>query len=150
MFSEKQLEAYLHENIPITYAMGVKVKRLSLNEVILSASFANNINHKKTAFGGSLHAVATLACWSLLFVNLLDEPGAFDIVIANSTVDYLAPVISDLESHCAMPDDAHWTLFKKTLKVKGKARIVLSASIFQDGKLAVAYKGTFAAISKVQ
>ena len=54
------LEKYLHKHIPISSAMGVKVDVASSERVVLSAPFLNNINHKQTVFGGSLHAVATL------------------------------------------------------------------------------------------
>jgi len=49
------LEDYLWEHIPISKAMGVRVDSASLEKVILEAPFTNNINHKKTVFGGSLH-----------------------------------------------------------------------------------------------
>jgi thioesterase domain-containing protein len=145
--SEKDLEDYLLENIPISAAMGVKVGIASLTKIILEAPFANNINHKKTVFGGSLHAVATLACWSLLHVNLAVLLGdSIQIVIANSEIQYLSPVSQDFKVECSQPDSDTWVYFLKTLSKKGKARVTLQAKIFQMSKLCVDYSGTFVAI----
>lgn len=144
MKSKDQLENYLWEQIPISRAMGVKVNMASPEKVILEASFAPNINHKKTVFGGSLHALATLSCWTLLHLELQGEP--VDIVIANSEIKYLAPVSQDFKAVCFHPDKKEWDFFLKMLLKKGKARVVLKAKIFQDDKLCVDYSGTFAAI----
>src|ERR1700738_1573053 len=116
---EKQIEAYLHEHIPISQAMGIQVEHASLQKVILFAPFANNINHKKTVFGGSLHAVATLACWGWLHVRLQELfHEDIQIVIANSTVAYLAPVFSDFHAECTMADLSNWERFIKAFHKK--------------------------------
>lgn len=145
---DKHLEKYLLEHIPISAAMGVKVAAASSTKLVLEAPFANNINHKKTVFGGSLHAVATLACWSLLHVNLTKLGQEIQIVIAKSEVDYLAPVSKDFKAECCLPEGETWEYFLKVLSKKGKARIILQAHIFQDGKLCVDYVGTFVAINR--
>lgn len=140
---ESFIEKYLYQNIPISQAMGIKVEHASKDRIVLSAPFLNNINHKKTVFGGSLHAVATLACWCLLYVNL-DE--TVQIVITKSEVSYLLPVDDQFFVECLMPEEIVWQRFVKTLHAKGKARIHLSAQILHHGKLSVDYKGTFAAL----
>ncbi len=143
------LQNYLLQNIPISAAMGVKVDLASTQQVILNAPLANNINHKKTAFGGSLHAVATLACWSLLHLNLLKlSEDHFQIVIASSEVAYLAPVISDFTADCRMVDleSLEWNRFVKMFQKKGKGRIKLNAIILQENQLCVEYSGVFVAL----
>lgn len=144
------LEQYLWENIPISSAMGIRVDTASADRVVLKAPLSNNINHKKTVFGGSLHAVATLACWSLLYVNLEELCGKkAHIVIANSEIAYLAPVVSDFTAECTMPEASEWERFVKILQKRGKARIKLCAKIFHEGQLCVDYSGTFAALAQV-
>lgn len=141
------LEDYLLEHIPISSAMGVSVDLASADKIVLRASFINNINHKKTVFGGSLHAVATLACWSLLHVNLVNLLGRnVQIVIASSEVKYLVPVTIDFQAECSMPDALDWERFVKMLQKKGKARLKMSAKIIQEGQLCVDYAGVFVAI----
>ena len=56
------LEAFLHEKIPLTRAMGLRVAESSAARLVLEAPLAANVNHLGTAFGGSLHALPTLAC----------------------------------------------------------------------------------------
>ncbi|MCE5318816.1 MAG: YiiD C-terminal domain-containing protein [Parachlamydia sp.] len=141
---KKQIEAYLHQHIPISKAMGIAVVEASLEHVVLSAPFASNINHKKTVFGGSLHAVATLACWCLLHIHLKEK--SVQIVITASEVAYLAPVEADFEAECRLPEAHTWQRFLKTLKARGKARIQLTCQIHQNNRLAVDYRGTFAAL----
>lgn len=143
------LNEYLWEHIPISNAMGVKVIDVSQTRVVLEAPLANNINHKKTVFGGSLHAVATLSCWSLLHVNLTElfgESVSVQIIIASSEIKYLAPVSKNFTAECEQPKKEAWEYFIKMLNKKGKARLNLQAKIFQDDKLCVDYSGTFAAI----
>lgn len=141
------LENYLLQHIPISAAIGIKVESASSQQVILSAPFLNNINHKNTVFGGSLHAVATLTCWSLLHVNLLGiSERNIQIVIASSEIFYTAPVISDFKAECCTPDSFEWERFRKMLQRKGKARLKLNAKIFQDSQLCVSYSGQFVAI----
>lgn len=141
------LENYLLKHIPISAAMGIKVELASPQQVILSAPFLNNINHKNTVFGGSLHAVATLACWSLIHVNLggLSDK-SFQIVITNSEISYLAPVVSDFKAECCMPDPLDWQRFQKILQKKRKARLKLTAKIVQNSLTCVMYSGQFAAM----
>ena len=47
--------------------MGVKVESLDEDYLTLFAALAPNINHIGTAFGGSLHGLATLACWGVVW-----------------------------------------------------------------------------------
>ncbi|MCB1112479.1 MAG: YiiD C-terminal domain-containing protein [Chlamydiales bacterium] len=141
-----EMERYLHEQIPISQAMGVGVRMLTLNEAVVTASFHQNINHKKTVFGGSLSAVATLSCWSLLRFNLLSLPASYEIVITHSDVEYLAAVKEDFEARAGLRHEEDWERFLKTLEKRGRARLTLTASINVNGVDAVRFTGTFAAI----
>lgn len=141
------LEKYLAENIPISIALGIKLQQATFERVILKAPFTPNINHKNTVFGGSLHAVATLACWSLLFIHLKEWSIPVEIVILSSEVDYLMPVTTDFEVECRFPAEDAWLKFQQVLTRKGKAKIPLTAKIFQEGRLAVDYRGVFVALN---
>lgn len=140
-----ELKKFLYASMPLCSAMQLDVMMAEPDHVILSAPLAPNINHKKTAFGGSLHSVATLACFSLVHVNVKGE-----IVIAGSEIEYLAPVTDDFQAECKMPDSFEWDRFLKIFQKKGRARIQLSAEIWQGKQLAVKFKGTFVAFSKMQ
>ncbi|WP_044044774.1 YiiD C-terminal domain-containing protein [Candidatus Protochlamydia amoebophila] len=146
-----ELEMYLWKHIPISKAMGVTVKEASKLKITLEAPLLNNLNHKKTVFGGSLHAVATLSCWSLLHLNIADiyvQP--VQIVIAKSEVNYLLPVSTKFEAECEMPDLTKWERFLKTFQRMGKARLSLSAKIMKGEKTYVDYLGVFVALMDKQ
>lgn len=147
MIQKTELEDYMHQNIPLSQAIGIRVELATPQGIILSAPFSNNINHQKTVFGGSLHAVATLACWSLVYLNVA-ELKPIDIVITSSKIDYLLPVTADFKAQCQLPQDKAWQRFLSMVQLKDKGRVSLHATIYQDGKLAVDYTGTFAAIKR--
>lgn len=147
---EHDLEDYLHHHIPLSQALGVRVKEASTEAVVLTAPLSLNINHKKTVFGGSLHSVATLACWSLVFLNVKRLNIPAEIVIASSATDYIAAVTADFEVHAELETQQDLLHFEKMLRRKGKARLSLEASIYQDRDLAVIYHGQFAALRQAE
>ena len=76
MRDEQQLretEAFFYEQIPLTRAMGVRVESYDGQQLVLTAPLALNHNHLGTAFGGSLSALATLAGYGLLWLDLGDR-----------------------------------------------------------------------------
>lgn len=145
--SPEDLEKYLYENIPLSKAMGISVVSLSSNKVTLKSLLQPNINHKKTAFGGSLNAVATLACWSLLYVNLLAKKQKYEIVITQSQIAFSKSVQADFEATSVMCSEKEWNRFMAALERKGKGRITLEAFIGQIDKPSVSFRGTFAALA---
>jgi thioesterase domain-containing protein len=87
-----ELEAYLHQHIPISRAMQVAVVELAPGSVTLRAPLAPNINHRETVFGGSASAVAILAAWSLLHVRLASAGITSRLVIQHNTMSYDLPI----------------------------------------------------------
>ena len=73
-----------------------------------------------------------------------EAPG--EIVIVGSSVNFLHPVTSDFRASTRIPEQEKWERFLKVLDRKGKGKVELSAQIMQDGKVAVDYVGTFAAL----
>ena len=147
MNDKKDLENYLKQHIPITSAIGVHVDFVSKERVVLGAPFEANINHKNTVFGGSLNALATLACWSLLHVNLSKVlKDHVQIVISSSEISFLSPVNSDFKAESSLSNLQDWDRFIQILSRRGKGRLTLQAKIFQDNVLCVEFTGVFAAI----
>ncbi len=148
MAIEKILNEYIHEHIPLSQALGAVVKYASNEKIVVTAPFLNNINHKSTVFGGSLHAIATLACWGLLYTNLMNKLGNIDIVICKSEIDYLKPVTQDFEAVSLKPELEDWLKFEKRLERKGKSRLEIKSHIYEKGALAVSYLGLFAVLKR--
>jgi thioesterase domain-containing protein len=139
----RRLQATLHAEIPISEEIGITVGAYDDGCLALHAPLAPNINHKDTAFAGSLNAVATLAGWSLIWL-LLDEarlPGK--IVIQDSAIEYLRPVTSDFAARCRLPEADELSRFLMILRKKARARLQLQATISQEDRMAVRFSGRY-------
>jgi len=141
------LERTLHAEIPLTRAMGVTVARFDAAGLTLRAPLEPNINHKSTAFGGSLATLATLAGWGLLQLLLRDQRPV-TVVIQESRIQYLRPVAEDLQATCALPRAGELEKFLQRLARKGMARIELEVLIPAGGATAVTFHGLFVALDK--
>src|SRR5262245_2254533 len=89
--STKNLEAFLHEKIPLTAAMGLRVIESNARRLVLEAPLAANKNHLGTAFGGSLHALPTLACYAALWTLLREAGVDGHVVVKRSQAYYRQP-----------------------------------------------------------
>jgi thioesterase domain-containing protein len=139
----RALQATLDAEIPITAAIGLKVAGFEAGALRLAAPLAPNINHKDTAFAGSLNAVLTLAGWSMLWLIARREMISAKVVIQDSAIRYLRPVACDFTAECRLPVGADVERFLLTLRRKGKARMELAAEICQAGEVAVAFSGRY-------
>lgn len=142
----RALERTLHAQIPLTRVMDVRVLRFDQNGLTLSAALTPNLNHKMTAFGGSLNSLATLAGWGL--VQLLcttEQRRAITVVIQQSRVQFLKPVTHDFAATCPLPPQPVIEKFLRTLERKGRARLDLEASIHTNSEIALQFRGQFVA-----
>ncbi len=145
----KELEQYLHLNIPLTVAMGVKVLRADIDHVTLAAPLAPNINHRESVFGGSASALATLAAWSLVSIRLEAEGAARKIVIQRGELDYDKPIVDNFEAICSLENGDKWRRFVKILHRKNIARISLTSRLLCNGELVGRFQGNFVALEPV-
>lgn len=145
-----ELEQALHAEIPLTRAMHVRVARADHNGLALRAALAPNLNHKQTAFGGSLNSLATLACWGLIQLLVRDRGQAITVVIQESNVQFLKPVMRDFEAICPLPPAPVVEKFLRMLERKGRARLALDSTIHADGKIAVRFRGQFVAYERTR
>lgn len=140
------LERYLHEHIPLSLAMGVSVEEAVGERVVLSAPLAPNINHRETAFGGSVAALAILSAWSLLHIRLASAGISARLVIQRNRMDYQRPIAGRFTATAAAPDSAAWEAFIRTLRRKGKARITVTSVLDGEGERAGRFEGEFVAL----
>lgn len=139
--SAASLERALHELIPISAHMGIGVTAYDGRQLTLSAPLANNINHQKSAFGGSLFSVAALAGWGILQLKMSELALDTNTVIADGDVSYRRPVFSDFTCTVELPDS--WPRFVARLQESGKAGIDLAPTIHVDDKLAMKFSGNY-------
>jgi len=141
----RRLESYLRASIPVVNFMDVRVLSCDIKGVVLEAPLQPNKNHIGTAFGASLHGLATLAGWGLVWLTLEDKPER-EIVVAMSSMRYRAPAPSTFQARCALPDaDALWGL-RDDYTNRRRARIVLDATVTCSGERVADFEGTFVAL----
>ncbi len=146
--SEASLEAYLHQQIPLSAAMGVRVLRADAEGTILSAPLEPNLNHRATAFGGSVAALAILAGWATVHRRLHAEGHAVHTVIQDARVRFDIPVDGAFEARCAPPDPERWARFVKTLARRGRARIRMDVEVWSEGRKVGALQGAYVALTR--
>lgn len=144
--SARDLEAFLHEKIPLTRAMGVRVAE-SGARLVLEAPLDANVNHLGTAFGGSLHALPTLACYATLWTLLYEAGVDGHVVVKRSSANYRQPVKGTLRAVCVRPPPGVVTEFIEDLRRHKKARMDLEAIVEgANGNPAVEFSGSFVAL----
>ncbi len=140
------VQAYLHEHIPLSAAMGVTVRDCTLAGVTLAAPLGPNINHRGTIFGGSASAVAILAAWTWLHFALRSADLHARLVIQRNTVDYLAPIATDFEAKGAPLPPADFEKFLATLRRHARARATLTADLWCEGTKVASFTGDYVAV----
>lgn len=140
------VQSYLHEHIPITRHMGVGVTGYDGNKVQLAAPLACNLNHRNTAFGGSLSALGILAGWTLLYIKMQETGCRVRLVIQQSNMDFTAPAQMDFIAECEMPAADSWRRFTHSLDKRGKGRLELISDLWADQRRAGRHRGVYVAI----
>jgi thioesterase domain-containing protein len=139
----RRAEEFLHEQIPLTRAMGLRVAASDENGFVVEAPVALNSNHLRTAFGGSINAVATLAAYGFLWVELNDA--AAHVVVAESSIRFLRPVRETIRATCLRPDAKSLAEFRDQFTETGKARITLRVRVTEANETAAEFEGRFVA-----
>lgn len=145
--SARGLEAFLHEKIPLTKAMSLHVAESSAHRLVLEAPLGPNRNHLGTAFGGSLHTLPILACYSALWTLLREAGLDGHVVVRNSAADYRQPVKGRIRAVCPRPTADLAAKFIGDLRRHKKARMALTAIVEGTrGQPAVEFTGNFVAV----
>ncbi len=131
---ESHLQSVLLTEIPLSKALGIKVMEAQPPRLVLEAPLSYNLNHKHTAFAGSLNAVATLAGWGTLYTALYRTGLKAQVVIQESAISYIKPVTSDFQAICDYPPETDFSQAVELCLRKGKGRISLDVPLFGVGR----------------
>jgi thioesterase domain-containing protein len=142
----QRLQEVIHREIPLSRAMGVTVQTCCTEAVVLHAPLGPNLNHQQNAFGGSLTTLALLAGYGVVWAVLDHYALQADLVIQESTTRFLRPVTRDFVARCQAPESAEVERVVATLRRGRRARRRLTSTIYEDGALAVAFEGAYAAL----
>ncbi|EGZ47439.1 YiiD C-terminal domain-containing protein [Neisseria wadsworthii] len=139
----EELQSFLHQNIPATHALDIRVVQCNPESIKLHMPHAINRNHKNTVFGGSIALAATLCGWSAVHVNCPQAQG--NIVIQNGDTRYLRPALSDLTVKTRPVPQEDWAYMHDMLRTTGKGKISLSIEMFVQNELVAVFNGKFVA-----
>jgi thioesterase domain-containing protein len=142
---EQEIEQYLHRHIPLSAAMGVRVRVATPERVELAAPLAPNINHHETLFGGSGTAIATLSAWTLVNLRLREAKVRAQLVIQRNAMSYAAPIQGDFTALCEQPEESAWQRFLTMIERRGRGRITMTARLLYLSRLAASFEGDFVA-----
>lgn len=143
--SPSDLRNYLYRHIPLSAAMEISVDRVADDTVILRAPLAPNINHRETAFGGSVSALAILAAWALLHTRLRASGFVARLVIQRNSMDYLLPIAAAFTAASSvLPGE--WDKFQHMLARKHRARIAVACAVMCAGETVARLNGDFVAL----
>lgn len=143
----RAVEAYLHEHIPLSAALGARVLAADPSGVTLSAPLEPNLNHRQTGFGGSISALSILAGWTFLHVTVRPQVAGGNIVIQRSEIEFLRPVASSFEALCLPPDGPAWQGFLDSLTRKRRGRIRLGVRVVAAGELVALFRGQYVVVA---
>lgn len=141
-----EITAYIHEHIPLTSHLGAVVDFYDGNTVSMSAPLKPNLNHRNTAFGGSISALGILSGWTLLFLKLKETGIQNRLVIQKSNFDFQDPVAGDFKATCSLPENELWERFTKTLTKRGRARITVKSTVDSTSGSGGIHEGTYVAM----
>jgi thioesterase domain-containing protein len=139
------LETYLRDAIPLSASMGVRVVEVGPDRVRVEAPLEPNLNHRFTAFGGSVAALAILTGWALVHVRLCAQGMRARTVIQSSVLEYTAPIRGTFGAVCEAPDSAAWARFTRMLERRGRGRIHVTVRVEAEGREAATFTGAYVA-----
>lgn len=142
----QRLQAH-YDAMPPVAALGLRVAASEGGRLRLEAPLALHVNDKGCAFGGSLGSLMTLAAWGLLQLGLEEAGIEADIYVADSRLQFLAPLFADLRADATLAPGADWEAFVQTLRTRGRARVeVVAEVLLPAGGVATTFFGRYVAI----
>ncbi|MGB5199058.1 MAG: YiiD C-terminal domain-containing protein [Sedimenticolaceae bacterium] len=131
----KDLEDKILHGIPLSRAMGYRVTELGDTRISVAAPLAPNRNVHDTGFAGSLYALGILTAWGLCAHVIARAGLEADLVVAEATIRYRAPVCADIVCRCSLTDEVAQA-FVDELATKGRSRTALDV-VIGDGPAAM-------------
>lgn len=143
----REAETYLHENIPLSRALGVRIARLDARGAQLEAPLEPNVNHHGTAFGGSLSMLGLLAGWTLVHVGLRRAGVEARVVIQRHHVDFERPAEGALTASADVPAPDDWARLLRGLRRRGRGRVDVRCTLASLGASVGRCRGRYAAMA---
>ncbi|EPC02497.1 hypothetical protein L861_09110 [Litchfieldella anticariensis FP35 = DSM 16096] len=139
-------QAWLWEAIPLVEHLGLERMEWQGDVLCWHLKLVPNLNDKGTGFGGSLTAQTTLIGWCWVTLWLRARQRQQDVVVAEASQRFLAPVRGDYRLECR-PQDPHATsVLGERLDERGKGRITLVQRLYSGDRLCLEACGDYAVL----
>lgn len=101
-----ELERYLHQHVPLSRHMGLRVHSATRERVEIALPLAPNVNPHGTIFGGAQTAACLVGGWMILFAEFARASLPAQIVGKEAHCEFLAPANRDglVVTTCAAPE----------------------------------------------
>jgi thioesterase domain-containing protein len=139
------VNAYLARHVPITRAMGIRLRSFGPDGVTMTAPLKPNINDKGIAFGGTLASILALSGWALTDLVLRGAGLEADVLIAQAATEYRAPVAGRIVARCPLPPRGEIEAFLGAYRLRQRARLKLEAFVETGAGTAALFRGTYVA-----
>ncbi|MGQ7248136.1 YiiD C-terminal domain-containing protein [Halomonas sp. V046] len=138
--------AWLGEAIPLVGGLGIREMQREGQRLSWRLALAPNLNDKGTGFGGALSAQTALLGWCWTTLWLRREGLARDVVVADASQRFLAPVTSDYCLTCEPEQADGVERLQQRLQERGKGRIALVQSLWCGDTLCLTARGDYAVL----
>ncbi len=138
--------AWLGEAIPMVPSLGIREMRRDGDRLIWSLSLIPSLNDKGTGFGGALAAQTTLLGWCWTTLWLRRHGLARDVVVAQASQRFLAPVTGDYCLTCEPEERDAPAELAERLEQRGKGRIALIQQLWCADTLCLEARGDYAVL----
>ena len=141
----QHLNQRFFRQIPMARQMGLRITAWDGRILRMDAPLTPNLNDKGTGFAGSLATLATLGGWALATLVAEGVAGVpCEVAVFKSEIRYLSPVTADFYVLVPVPETESTQAFAVDLEERGRAKLALTAAIYQDGEEKVRYQGRYA------
>jgi len=125
--------------------MGIEIKNVQMNSALIRVPLKPNHNHKGTAFGGSLYAACTAACYTLIYSRQhTSQIADRDLVITSGEIKYIKPVKTDFNVQAEL-DEANWQSLLISLKNRRPEKLSMKCFIYlENSQIGCEFSAQFA------
>ena len=137
---------WLSDAIPMVGPLGIENMSLHNQSLTWQLALIPNLNDKGTGFGGALSAQTTLQGWCWVTLWLRGQGLARDVVVAEATQRFLAPVTGDYRLICTPEEPDGVKQLTQKLAERGKGRIALTQQLYCGDALCLEAHGSYAVL----
>lgn len=139
-------QQWLGEAIPMVGSLGITHMAREGDSLVWQLALAPSLNDKGTGFGGALTAQTTLLGWCWVTLWLRERGLARDVVVAESSQQFHAPVTGDYRLMCTPRDPQGPGALAEKLRERGKGRITLDQTLYCGDVICLKATGSYAVL----